>query len=100
MTYQPEPIDTSNVTLPREIVELTEQLAASTHDHWAQQRLSEGWAYGPQRDDAAKRHPDLVPYDELSETEKQYDRRTAMETLKAIYALGYRVVKDPDQAGA
>ena len=93
MSYTPKPIDTSGVTLTREILELTEVLAKNAHDTWAQQRLAEGWRYGPQRDDAKKEHPDLVPYEELPESEKEYDRSAAMQTLKAIIALGYRIEK-------
>lgn len=91
MTYVPQPIDTSAVELPPHLVVLTERLAESTHDHWASQRLADGWTLGPRRDDEAKTHPCLVPYDELPESEKEYDRRTALETLKAILALGYRI---------
>jgi hypothetical protein len=92
--YQPSPIDTSGVTLTDEIVELTERLAENTHDLWARQRMAEGWRYGPKRDDTAKEHPDLVPYGDLPDSEKEYDRKTTMETLKAIVALGYRISKD------
>ena len=91
MNYIPKPIDTSGIELPEDIKLLTEQLAENTHEHWAAGRLSEGWTLGPQRSDAKKRHPCLVPYRELPESEKQYDRNTAMETLKAILALGYRI---------
>ena len=63
------------------------------HDVWARQRLTDGWRYGPRRDDAAKKHPGLIPYDQLSEAEKEYDRQTALETLKAISAFGYRIDK-------
>ena len=93
MHYQPQPIDTSGIELPEELLELTERLADSAHDVWAAQRLAEGWVPGPRRDDAAKTHPDLVPYAELPDSEKQYDRNAAMETLKAIMALGYRMVR-------
>jgi len=89
--YQPSPIETSGIRLPNELVELQERLAENAHDVWARGRLAQGWTYGPARDDAAKRHPDLVPYADLPEGEKQYDRDTAMETLKAIMALGYRI---------
>jgi len=91
MSYQPKPIDTSGVTLPEELRNLKERLAENAHDIWARQRMSEGWTYGPARDDAAKKHPDLVPYSELPESEKEYDRKAAMETLKAIAALGYEM---------
>jgi ryanodine receptor 2 len=90
--YEPRPIDTTGVTLSPEIVELTELLARSTHDHWAQQRFSQGWTHGPQRDDWHKQHPCLVPYERLPDAEKQYDRTTALESLKAILALGYQII--------
>ena len=89
--YRPQPIDTSGIVLPAELSELTERLAENAHDVWAKQRMAEGWTYGPQRDDVAKEHPDLVPYKDLPESEKGYDRSAAMETLKAIVALGYRI---------
>jgi hypothetical protein len=90
--YTPNPINTSDVTLPDSIRELTEKLAESNHDNWALGRLREGWTYGPARDDELKQHPGLVPYAELPEGEKEYDRVTAMGALKAIYALGYKIV--------
>ena len=70
MNYDARPIDTTKVFLPRDILELTEYLAENTHDIWAKQRLSEGWTYGPERDDMARQHPDLVPYDQLSDSER------------------------------
>lgn len=91
MSYKPKPIDTTGVKLSDDIVELTELLAKNAHDIWAQQRMAEGWRYGPERSDARKEHPSLVPYEELSESEKEYDRNAAIETLKAIIALGYRI---------
>ena len=93
MTYHPKPLDTSGLKLPKDILDLTEKLAENTHDVWAQQRIGQGWTYGEVRDDAKKHHPDLVPYLELSESEKEYDRNTALETLKAILSLGYDINK-------
>ena len=94
MTYNPDPIDTSGVNLDPRLGELIERLAANNHDHWALQRITEGWRFGPERNDKTKTHPDLVPYEELSDSEKEYDRTSVVETLKAIIALGYRVEKD------
>jgi hypothetical protein len=91
MDYQPQPIDTSRIDLPPQILKLTELLARNAHDIWSRQRLAEGWQYGSQRDDVRKTHPCLVPYAQLPESEKQYDRNAALETLKAIVALGYRI---------
>jgi hypothetical protein len=78
------------VTLSAEIHQLTERLAENAHEHWARQRLAEGWTYGPTRDDVKKEHPCLVPYAMLPDAEQQYDRLTAIEALKTIVALGYR----------
>jgi len=89
--YTPRPIDTAYVTLPDNLESLVERLAEHNHDVWATQRIAEGWTLGPKRDDQAKQHPDLVPYADLSETEKQYDRNSVIETLRAILSLGYRI---------
>jgi hypothetical protein len=91
MSYKPDPIDTSSVKLTPEILELTERLARNAHETWARQRLGEGWSYGPQRDDRRKEHPCLVSYGELPDSEKTYDRQTAMETVKMLLALGYTI---------
>jgi hypothetical protein len=90
-TYVPRPIDTSGVSLDSGLNQLIETLAANTHDHWSKQRIAEGWRFGHTRDDAEKTHPDLVPYEDLTESEKEYDRLTVRETLKAILALGYAI---------
>ena len=90
--YVPSPISSEGITLPPELEALVERLAESNHDHWARQRIEAGWVYGPQRDDARKTHPDLVPYEEIPESEKEYDRTSVVETLKVILTLGYQVV--------
>lgn len=91
--YVPKPIDTSKVELTPDLLKLTELLAENVHDIWAAQRMTAGWTLGPERNDVAKEHPCIVPYEELPEIEKAYDRHTAMNTLKAILALGYRIEK-------
>lgn len=92
--YKPKPIDTSEIVLPEQLLQLTEEIAENVHENWSVGRISEGWTYGEQRDDIKKTHPCLVPYAELSDSEKEYDRTTALETLKLIVALGYRIEKD------
>jgi len=91
--YIPRPVDTSGVELPPELEALVEDLARNTHEVYVQGRLAEGWSLGP-RDDRARTNPTLIPYEELSEEEKAYDRRTSVETLKVILSLGYRLVKE------
>ncbi|MBI5394961.1 MAG: DUF4071 domain-containing protein [Verrucomicrobia bacterium] len=89
MPYEPQPIDTSKIALDDTVARLTELLARNAHETWARLRMAEGWKLGPRRDDKKKEHPSLIPYEALSESEKQYDRNTAMETLRAILALGF-----------
>ena len=93
MRYTPHPVDTSSIQLSSDILELTEQLAKNAHEVWAKERMAQGWRPGPERNDLRKEHPSLVPYEQLPESEKVYDRNTALETLKAIQALGYRIIK-------
>lgn len=95
--YKPVPVDTSGVALPDELLALTERIAENVHDVWALSRIREGWIYGENRDSAAKTTPCLVPYHELPEAEKAYDRNTALETLRLIVKLGYRIEKAPAQ---
>ena len=89
--YIPKPIDTSNVMLPEELDALAEKIAENVHEVWAQGRIQDGWTYGEKRDDSLKQTPCLVPYEQLSETEKDYDRNTARETLKLIVKLGFKI---------
>ena len=91
MSYEPRPVDTSGVSLGSDLQELTELLAQNAHDIWARQRLQDGWTWGSERDDTTKKHPCLVPYAELPDSEKVYDRNTAMETIKVLLSLGYRL---------
>ena len=89
--YTPNPINTADIKLPQQLLELTEKIAENVHEIWALGRINDGWTYGETRDDEKKHHPCLVPYAELSDSEKEYDRNTAMETLKMIVALGYKI---------
>ena len=91
MTYEPLPMDVSHIELRDDLLDLVERLARHNHDTWAQGRLAQGWRHGLVRDDAAKRHPDLVPYDELPEWEKEFDRNMVTGTLRAVLSLGYRI---------
>ena len=88
-SYNPQPIDTSNVELSPELRELAEKMAENVHDVWAKTRIEQGWTYGPVRNDAEKKHPCLAPYDQLPEEEKVYDRNTSIETLKFIIKAGF-----------
>ena len=90
-TYTPKPLDLSKVQLPDELNELVELMAKNVHEVWAKSRIEQGWTYGPVRDDAKRNSPCLVPYEELPEIEKDYDRNTALETLKLIMSVGFEI---------
>ncbi len=91
--YTPKPADTKQIVLAADLIELTEKIAENVHDVWAQGRIKEGWTYGEVRDDKNKKTPCLVPYSELPESEKEFDRNTALETVKLIISLGYKIEK-------
>ena len=92
--YIPRPTDTTGVKLPEDLLPLVEEMARNVHEVWARNRINDGWTYGPVRDDAGKRHPCLVPYDELSDNEKELDRATSQETLKFILGAGFGISKN------
>ncbi len=91
--YEPRPIDTSDILLTDELNNLTEKLAKNVHDNWAKSRIAEGWVYGKERDQVKKATPCLVEYEELPECEREYDRNTAMETIKVILKMGYIITR-------
>lgn len=91
--YIPHPIDTKDVVLPEKLITLAEIIAKNVHEVWSEGRMKDGWKYGEERNDAEKLHPCLVPYEELTEAEKEYDRKTSQETLKLIMKLGFKIVR-------
>lgn len=92
-TYTPQPIDTSDITLPEELEVLVEQMSKNVHEVWSEARIQQGWTYGEQRNDELKTHPYLIPYEELPESEKEYDRNTSIGTLKLILKLGFKITQ-------
>lgn len=91
MPYKPNPIDTSHIQLPNEILEVAETLAKNTHEVWAKGKLDEGYSFGPETSAEAKTHKNLVPYEELSDEDKAYDVTTSLETIKVLIKLGFTI---------
>lgn len=92
--YVPNPADTTQVDLPESLLPLVEEMSKNVHEVWAATRMAQGWTYGPARNDAEKKHPCLVPYEELSEEERDYDRNTSQQTIKLIMKLGFKITKE------
>lgn len=95
MTHDPKDACRAHVQIPSDLLGLVEQLAETCHEIWSRQRLEDGWSYGPRRDDDKKEHPGLVPYQDLAESEKEYDRQIALGIIKTILAWGYRLESPP-----
>ena len=91
--YTPSPLDTTEISLSDSLINLTEAMARNVHEVWAVGRIKEGWKYGEVRDDEKKTHPCLVSYEDLPDSEREYDRQTAIQTLKLIKKLGYQITK-------
>ena len=92
-SYIPRPMDTTGIELPEELKMLVEQMSKNVHEVWAETRIKQGWTYGPQRSDEKKTHPCLIPYEDLPEEEREYDRNTSISTLKLILNLGFKITK-------
>lgn len=91
--YEPRPLNLEDVLLTDDLQELQEAIAENAHEVWAAARKAEGWTYGPVRNDALKHHPDLIPYSALPDSEKEYDRLMAFNTIKLVKKLGWKIVK-------
>lgn len=91
--YEPSPISLEDVELSDDLAELQEAIAENAHEIWAKNRIDQGWSYGPERNDQKKETPDMIPYCNLPESEKLYDREMAMQTLKLVKKLGFEIVK-------
>lgn len=91
--YEPNPVNLEDIELTDDLLELQEAIAENAHEVWAATRMAENWTYGPVRDDEKKKHPDLIPYSALPDSEKEYDRRMALDTIKLVKKLGFDIVK-------
>lgn len=72
--------------------ELIEMIAEQIHIIWMEERINDGWTYGPNRDDVLRTTPCIVPYSQLPEEEKKYDRKTAETVIYALLGCGYRII--------
>ena len=91
--YDPQPINLDDIELTDDLQELREAIAENAHDVWAEARMNDGWTFGPERNDTLKHHPDLIPYSALPDSEKEYDRLMALNTIKLVRKLGFDIVK-------
>lgn len=90
--YVPKPLDTSDTVIPKRLEPCLDALARNTHEVWAQGRIAQGWRYGEPYSLERREHPDLVPYEQLTEEEKLFDINTSREVIKALLKMGYDIV--------
>ena len=74
--------------IPKEIVEY---LAKREHDDWVDERIASGWTYGEVKDTEKKVSPYIVPYEDLTEEIKDYDRDAIRNIPKLAYMIGMAV---------
>lgn len=75
-----------------DIQEMLELLAARVHEAWVQQRKAEGWTWGKIQSGDLKQHPGLVAYEQLPESEKDVDRRTARISIQGLLDAGFEIL--------
>ena len=92
--YEPHPVKLADVIIDEDLDELQEAIAENAHEVWAEARIKEGWTYGKERDDVLKKHPDLIPYSALPDSEKEYDRLMALETIRLVKKLGFDIIRN------
>ncbi|HJF66153.1 MAG TPA: hypothetical protein K8U77_08595 [Slackia equolifaciens] len=87
----------ADVPASKRIVEFTpeetEYLARLEHERWMEERRAHGWTWGERRDDERRLHPDMVPYNELPEAEKDYDRDAVRGILGILESMGLAVCR-------
>lgn len=91
--YEPHPIDVDSIPLDGDLLQLQDAIAENAHNVWAKTRIKEGWKYGKVFDEAKKEDPGLIPYTSLPDSEKEYDRLTAFNTIKLVKKLGFDILK-------
>lgn len=92
--WQPQPIDTSGIEIPEPVRAVRETLSRQAHDIWDAKRLADGWTHGEARDDDRRTHPNLVPYEDLDDRDRSYDRELIDGTIRLLLKLGFRIERD------
>jgi voltage-gated potassium channel Kch len=72
-----------------------ERMAEMEHERWCRERAADGWTYAPTRDDERKTTPYLVPWDDLADDVKDYDRHAVRAMPELLTHAGFEIVRLP-----
>ncbi|XP_040524426.1 ryanodine receptor 2 isoform X5 [Gallus gallus] len=89
--FNPQPVDTSNITIPEKLEYFINKYAEHSHDKWSMEKFANGWTYGETYSESAKVQPLMKQYKLLSEKEKEIYRWPIKESLKTMLAWGWRI---------
>ncbi|XP_053365921.1 ryanodine receptor 2 [Clarias gariepinus] len=94
--FCPQPLDTSNVTVPEGLEYVVNKYAEHTHEKWSLEKFANGWVHGEQMCESSKVHPLLKPYRALSERDKENYRAAIKETVKSMLVLGWTIERSKE----
>ncbi|XP_053730272.1 ryanodine receptor 2 [Synchiropus splendidus] len=89
--FDPQPVNTSNVSVPERLELVVNRYAEHTHEKWSLDKFANGWVHGEQLCEKSKVHPLLKPYRALSEKDKETYRWAIKETIKSMLAFGWTI---------
>uniref|UniRef100_A0A8C9RP23 Ryanodine receptor 2 n=1 Tax=Scleropages formosus TaxID=113540 RepID=A0A8C9RP23_SCLFO len=89
--FNPQPADTSNITIPEKLDYFINKYAEHSHEKWSMEKFANNWVHGDQLCESSKVHPLLKPYKALSEKEKELYRWPIKESLKTMLAWGWSI---------
>jgi hypothetical protein len=76
-----------------------EQTPEQSHQNWLEYKAADGWQYGKLKDPENKRHPCMVPYRDLPESQKLKDAlfQAVVRGVLDLPTPGDTDVSDPSQ---
>ena len=69
-----------------------EQLSVLEHQRWMLDKQANGWTLG-KLDTQLRKHPDMIPYDQLDESVKDYVRVSVRNIPAYLKAIGYELYR-------
>ena len=77
-----------------------ELLSRMEHDRWWRDREADGWTFAPEKDAERKKSPYLLPWQELPEEIREYDRDTVRGLPALLAEAGFHIVRKRDETSS